>query len=281
MYSNSVGQEYTGTNSLTAFGTDGFTLNDWNNINENSQTYVAWCWKANGGTTSSNGEGATSSTVQANTTAGFSIVGWTGTGSATTLGHGLDLKPQLIIVKNRTDGRNWTVYNEYNGGNGQMYFTTGAYSANSGSFNNTAPTATVFTVNSDQTTNESGDAMIAYCFHSVEGYSKFGVYTGNNALDQGRYVNTGFRPKFLLVKRADSTGWWAVTDSVRSTTNTIANTLDWSNTYSESSLTSDLKVDFLSNGFKLREQDAYYNGAGGKYIYLAIAEMPFKYANAR
>jgi hypothetical protein len=119
-----------------------------------------------------------------------------------------------------------------------------------------------------------------YLFHSVDGFSKVGSYVGNGSSD-GPFVYTGFRPAWIMTKRTNGTSWWGISDAERSTYNEIANTLAANGSYSESTLTSDLNLDFLSNGFKIRDTDGYYNASSGRYIYLAFAEAPFKYANAR
>ena len=286
--------EFDDSNSVTgvtAVGADGFTLGTdaqaW--VNYGTDTMVSWLWKANGGTTTTNdasvtGVGTIDSTYQANTDAGFSIVTYTGTGSAGTLAHGLGAVPQMIIVKLRnTSGGSWIVYHHEMGASPEdlrMFFdSTEASGTSTDNFNSTAPTSTVFSVGGISATNGSSNTYVAYLFSEVEGYSKFAKYTGNGNAD-GPYVHLGFRPKMFVVKRADSTGWWAVSDSTRSTFNEIANTLAWSGSYSESTLTSDLKLDFLSNGVKIRDTDGYHNASGGTYVYMAFAESPFKYSNA-
>ena len=292
--SNGAYSESTQTNKLESFASDGFVLGQsvHSSVNANSNTYVAWNWKANGGTTTTNdasstGVGTIDSVYQANTTAGFSIVLYTGTGSEGTVAHGLSSAPEVLFIKNRTDARSWVFGHVSGGFTGQYTLNTnGAFSTNAGSFNDTAPTSTVVNVNTDQTTNESGDSMLMYCFHSVEGYSKFGSFVGNNLLD-GPFIYTGFRPAWILAKRSDSTSDWFLLDNKRSPENVVGGggvgQLAANQNYAESSLSTYAIVDFLSNGFKMRSDMnyGYWNASGGTYIYMAFAEQPFKFSNAR
>ena len=272
------GASNNGTTELRIFTADA-------QYNASSATYVAWGWKA-GGSASSNSNGSITSSVSANQDAGFSIVSWTGTGSAGTIGHGLSSAPEHIIVKNRdsTAGRIWLNYVKAAASDAETDYLslsgTGSAVDNADIWNDTAPTSTVFSVGSNASANESSDEMIAYCFHSVEGYSDFGSYVGNNSTD-GPFVFTGFRPAFLILKRKDNAASWLIYDNKRDTYNQMQYAIfpDLSNAEYTSNL---LHVDFLSNGFKVR--NATYgetNASGGTYIYLAFAEAPFKFANAR
>jgi hypothetical protein len=225
--------------------------------------------------------------VSANTTAGFSIVSFTcGSGvTSGTVGHGLGVQPQLIIGKTRNHDVSWYVQTPLLATNlaGILNATDAFYNPGYNHWNDTHPTTDVFSVggymagHADLT---SPSTKICYCFANVDGYSKVGSYVGNGSAD-GPFIYTGFRPAWVMVKRSDSTGWWGISDNARSTYNQVANTLAANESYSESTLTSDLKVDFLSNGFKIRDTDGYYNASGGTYIYLAVAESPFKYSTAR
>ena len=287
--SNSTGDEENySTTTQTSFDTDGFSIGSNGRINQSSQTYVAWNWKA-GGSASSNSNGSITSSVSANQDAGFSIVSWTGTGSAGTIGHGLSSAPEHIIVKNRdsTAGRIWLNYvkaavsdaeTDYLSLNG-----TGAAVDNADVWNDTAPTSTVFSVGSNASANEGSDKMIAYCFHSVEGYSKFGSYTGNGSAD-GPFVHTGFRPAWVMVKGAGNTYSWYIHDSKRDTFNHTDAELAANSSsaeYSAEGAGGGERSDFLSNGFKVRTSNVGWNQSGITYIYLAFAEAPFKFANAR
>jgi hypothetical protein len=264
---------------VTAFNSDGFSLGSDGGINTNGATYVAWNWKANGSGVS-NTDGSITSTVSANTESGFSIVSYTGTGSAATVGHGLDSAPEMVIVKNRTDGsRDWLVYHKSVGNTASVFLNlTSASVALSAYWNNTSPTSSVFSLGNSSAGNGSTDNLIAYCFHSVEGYSKFGSYTGNGS-DDGTFVYTGFRPSWILFKRSDGgTHHWRMFDSTRSTFNDVDDYLTASSSVAEAV---GKDVDFLSNGFKLRTTDSDVNLSGGTYIYACFSENPFKYSNAR
>ena len=251
-------------------------------MNTNSTTYVAWNWLG-GGAASTNNNGAIQSSVSANTKAGFSIVSYTGTGSASTVGHGLTQAPELILVKNRDDAtKNWNVYATILGNNylelnnGNVTFTGANY------FNNTLSTNTVFSVGSLGSTNGNGNGMIAYCFHSVDGFSKVGRYISNNSAD-GPFSYTGFRPAFLLIKRTQSASAnWLIYDDKRDTYNQMQFAL-FPNTDAAEYTSNLLHVDFLSNGFKIRNATYGETNApsGHVYLYMAFAKQPFKYANAR
>jgi hypothetical protein len=287
LYSNTTETEGTWSNNatLTSYDSDGFTVGATpaytNGLNNGSQTFVAWNWKA-GGTAVSNTDGSITSSVSANTDAGFSIVSYTGTGGTATVGHGLGVKPSMLIVKPRVTANDWIVYHETLGaGKFITLNNTDGESSNTTMFNNTEPTTTVFSINTPAGTflNKSGEPYVCYAFNSVEGYSKFGSYTGNGSTD-GTFVYTGFRPAFIIFKNTSSGSTnWIIKDTVRDTSNQMdigleANTSD----AEESSLAS---VDFLSNGMKIRSTGSFSNTSGDSYIYMAFAEVPFKYANAR
>jgi hypothetical protein len=274
LFTSSTSAELTGR--LTAFGSDGFTVDSDNAVNDNSQPLVAWNWKANGAG-SSNTDGTIPSTVSANTTAGISIVTYTGTGSLGTVGHGLGVKPSFILTKSRSTTEGWGGYHKSLGASYGIFLelTDAAYAA-SNYWNNTEPTSTVFTVNVNRTNNGT---MVAYCFAEVEGFSKFGSYTGNGSAD-GPFVYTGFRPAFVVIKRTDSTSSWASFDSARSPYNVAQVYLRLNDSAAEETAISNI-VDLTSNGFKLRLTSVGFNASGGTYIYMAFAENPFKNSLAR
>ena len=268
--------EVTSTGSMTAFGTDGFSLGDGgsnNDINGTSgATFIAWGWKANGAG-SSNEDGATTSTVSASATSGFSIVKWTGTGANTTLGHGLGVAPQMILVKNLADADSWVVYHEDVGATKGLTLDTTAtpYTAST-FFNNTAPTSSVFSIGAGGRSNGSSDAMIAYCFAEIPGYSSIGSYTGNGSAS-GPFVSTGMKPAYVLIKRTNATENWLIMDSTRYPNNPANNPI-FANTYNADA-NGGRPTDFLSNGFKPRNTLAEMNASGSTYIYMAFAEHPF------
>ena len=244
-----------------------------------TNSYVAWNWLA-GGTGASNTDGSITSTVSANTTNGFSIVSWTGTGDGTpassgTLGHGLGSAPKMIIVKNRTDATNWPVYHAGNTSAPEteiIYLNlTNATADDNNFWNDTAPSSSVFTVAGDNSVNGSGDNMIAYCFAEKKGFSKFGSYTGNGNAD-GTFVYTGFKPSFVMHKRTDTTNNWIIQDNKRVGYNADNRILKANLTDAEQGVH---EMDFVSNGFKIRTTGLGSNASGGTYIYMAFAENPF------
>jgi len=278
--SNTTDSETTETTGLTAFGSDGFTVGALAQLNTSSATYVGWNWKANGAGVT-NTAGSITSTVSANTTAGFSVVTYTGNGTAgATVGHGLGVAPSMVIVKNRSAGStNWCVYhvsvgNQY----ATLLNSTATPFSNSNYWNNTTPTSTVFSLGNGTDTNGNTNNLVAYCFAEVAGYSAFGSYTGNGSSD-GTFVYTGFRPRFIIVKASSTAGYnWILFDTARSPTNVASAELYPNLSNAEGT---DSSFDFLSNGFKLRVTSGNKNLNGTTYIYMAFAESPFKYANAR
>jgi hypothetical protein len=284
LYPNLTNAEYTSSIHLNSFDSDGFTVGSATSANGSGNSIVAWNWKA-GGSASSNSNGSITSNVSANTDAGFSIVSYTGTGSNGTIGHGLTSAPELIIIKARTRTENWLVYHKFDGGtDGRSFLNLNLTNAKfdngaSGYFQGTPPTASVFYQNTSSY-NQNTDTYIAYCFHSVEGYSKVGSYVGNNSTD-GTFVFTGFRPAWVMIKCSSSSQGgnanWRMQDSQRLGYNPEGKELyaDLANAEASNNF------DILSNGFKIRNNSTGYNGSGATYIYLAFAEAPFKFANAR
>jgi hypothetical protein len=249
--------------------------------NQSSATYVIWGWKANGAG-SSNTAGSITSTVSANTSSGFSVVTYTGTGSAATVGHGLGASPKMIIVKDRSATNPWAVYHVDLGVQKYIFLnaTDAAFSNLANYWGSTAPSSTTFGIGAYGGINANSDNYVAYCFAEIAGYSAFGSYTGNGSSD-GTFVYTGFRPRFLMMKRSSSgTANWYIFDSARSTYNAIDVGIYPNLSNAETALGAQT-YDFLSNGFKLRQTNADFNESGIGYIYMAFAENPFKYANAR
>lgn len=281
LISNTTGAETTDTNGVTAFTSNGFTLGSDSVYNTNGATYVAWCWQAGQGTTSSNTSGSITSTVSVNATAGFSVVTYTGTGANATVGHGLGVAPKMIIVKSRSaSGQDWRVYTATVGNTGVLTLnnTNPAVTGQSGFWNNTSPTSSVFSLGGAASTNGNGTTYVAYCWSEIDGFSKFGSYTGNGSAD-GVFIYLGFRPKYFLVKRTDSTTNWCLLDTSRNPYNVASDNL-----IPNESITGDTiygYMDFISNGIKMRNSDGAWNANGASYIYMAFAENPTKYALAR
>jgi hypothetical protein len=265
--------ETTTATSLTAFGSDGFSVGSNLRVNQSSNNIVSWNWLANG-TGVSNTAGSISSTVSANTTSGFSIVKYTGNGTGgATIGHGLSVKPNMIILKSYENGQQWAVYHSSLGATQglRLNSTIAAYTSST-RWNNTEPTSTLFTVGNDGEVNTSGEDQIAYCFAEVKGYSKFSSYIGNGSTD-GTFVYTGFKPAFVLYKNSTAGGdSWQMFDNKRLGYNVKNRQLQPNANGAEQ--TSD-NIDILSNGFKQRQTASGGNQSSATYIYMAFAENPF------
>ena len=276
LFSNTTGAEDT-YSGVTAFNSGGFTVGSDAGGNESGGSMVAWNWRASNATAVSNTAGSITSTVSASTTSGFSIITYTGTGSAgATVGHGLGAVPSMIIFKKRSGTSDWQTYHTSLGNANSVYLNlTNASAASSGMLNSTTPTSTLITLGTSTDTNPSAGTMVAYCFAPIAGYSAFGSYTGNGSAD-GPFVHLGFRPAFWILKRTDTTGEWFVFDSARDTYNAVGNYLKPYGSAAEATFAS---VDFLSNGFKIR--NAGFSSNGGTFIYMAFASNPFKYSLAR
>ena len=269
--SNLTSAESTKTNGLTAFGSDGFTVGDAGQNNYSGDNIVSWNWKANG-QGSSNTDGSINTTyTSANTTAGFSISQYTGTGANATVGHGLGVAPKMYICKSLSGARSWAVYHQSMGNTKALFLnSTDAQDTDNPYWNATSPTNSTVSLGHRSEMNHSGENFIMYCFADVQGYSKFGSYTGNGNAD-GSFIYTGFRPAFMMVKRTDAAQPWVMTDSTRSTYNITSHFLSAESTDAEASFT---YFDILSNGFKCRNSSNYVNESNGTYIYMAFAEAP-------
>ena len=275
---NESSAEITMTNGLTAFNSDGFTLGSDDQVNNSSQNYASWNWKANG-SGSANTDGSINSTVSVNTTAGFSIVKYLGNSTAgATVGHGLGVVPEVIIIKQTTGSTNWTVYHKGLGSHTKYLYldATNAVATDSGNFDN-VPTSSTFLVGSNSGVNaSSGSTYIAYCFAPKTGYSKFGSYVGNGNAD-GTFVYTGFKPAFVIQKNSGYTGNWILYDNKRDVDNVADKILIPNSSSAEASA---CDVDLLSNGFKFRAvNNASSNWDGNTYIYMAFAEAPLVGSN--
>ena len=278
--SNLTGAEVTNDDGLTAFASDGFAIGDDVEVNTNSEAYVSWNWKANG-SGSTNTVGSLDAVVSSNAAAGFSIVTYTGNGSAHSIGHGLSKDLELIFVKNRDANSSWITQWVGNPLADYMYL------------NNTTAQSTTTIFNLDITRNNDGTFhygvaqylgannidYLAYCFHSVAGYSKIGEYTGNGNAS-GPFINTGFKPAWVMIKRTDAEEGWYIRDTTRETFNPLDTALLAQVSDAEVS-SSNYEIDYLSNGFKPRTSHASSNANSGTYLYMAFAESPFKTANAR
>jgi hypothetical protein len=271
IYSNLNNAQTNASGYLTAFASDGFTLGTDGAVNQNSSNYASWNWKG-AGSTASNSNGSITSTVSANTTAGFSISKYTGTGANATVGHGLGVAPSMILFKNLSSARTWIVYHKSVGATKNLYLDlNNAENTASDTFQNTDPTSTVFSIGTSVGVNESGDDIIAYCFAEKKGYSKFGSYTGNGNAD-GTFIYTGFKPAFVIIKPSSYVNSWGIFDNKRPGYNVTKNRLEADNTSAENTVLD--YFDFLSNGFKVRTSNSHPNNSGGTLIYMAFAEEP-------
>jgi len=278
LVTNSNGAEIdagTGTDGqLRSFASDGFTIGTDGSVNKNNEGIVAWSWKA--GTAFSNDASSTSvgsidSAGSVSTAAGFSIITWTGNTSNETIAHGLGAVPKVIIFKTRAIARDWRTYTETVGNGSYLKLNANtATTSSSNTFNDTSPTSTVFSVGGSDSTNAGGN-MIAYCFADVQGYSKFGSYTGNGNAD-GTFIYTGFKPAFIIVKNTANGHGWQLRDHKRTTFNELTNLMYANATSVEQSTDG---IDFLSNGWKLRNSAGDNNASGNTYVYMAFAENPF------
>ena len=272
-----------GSNGIQSFDSDGFTAGGGDDINSSGGTFTSWNWLAGGSQGSSNTDGSINTTyTSVNTTAGLSISKFTGTGSVATVGHGLGVAPNWIIVKNLQRTENWRGYhsslgNEYN----INLSLSNAKENSSDMWNDTSPTSSVFTVGTNNGVNYNGENHIAYCFAEKSGYSKFGSYTGNGSTD-GTFVYTGFKPAFVLIKRVNSAAHWVLRDNKRDSYNYTYKTLKPDANNAEAGDSNYNRVDFLSNGFKLRGGSS---GTGTDtngsepYIYMSFAEAPLVGSN--
>jgi hypothetical protein len=267
---------------VSSFDSDGFTTTpgtypsyESGNVNMSPRTYVGWNWRGSDSNAVSNSDGSITSTVSANTTAGFSVVTYTGTGSDATVGHGLGKEVAMVIQKRRSGADDWSIYHKELGKDKYIVLnSTNAEGSLSNFWGTSTPNSTVFgLLGGGYGHNKSGSTHVAYCFAEIEGYSKIGSYTGNGSTD-GVFVYTGFRPKYLLQKRTNTSGQgWAIQNSDNQSYNEINNYLLAQST--GSTFSGYAQIDFLSNGFKIRSSDAQTNGSGDTYIYYAIAENPF------
>lgn len=281
LISNDTAAEINDTASLTAFNSNGFTLGPSTITlapNYPGYTYVGWQWRGSDNSAVTNTSGTITSTVSANTTAGFSVVTYTGNGTiGATVGHGLGVAPSMIIVKQRNSTESWATYHKSLGATQYLNLNqTMAAATSITRWNNTTPSSTVITFYNDAVSNGSGSTYVAYCFAEIAGFSAFGSYTGNGSAD-GTFVYLGFRPKFVLWKRTTLESW-IMMDTSRSPFNVADKILYPFSTAAE--ITSN-RIDIVSNGFKIRTTDGDTNGSGATYIYMAFAENPTKYALAR
>ena len=278
--SDTTAAEQTASNTLQSFTNTGFTVGQSSAVNDSSSTYVAWCWKANGGTTSSNTDGSITTTVQANQDSGFSIIKYdmnVTSASAFTIGHGLSAAPELIIFNSLEQSGSTSHIVYPNNPNKEIVLDSyGAFSGSTSAYwNTTAPSSTVINMGTawGQYYSYYGGDTIAYAFHSVEGFSKIGSYTGNGSAN-GPITEIGFEPAFVVAKRTDAVDSWIVLDNKRDLANPRNNSLKWDETGAEEADSSNRPIDFLSNGFQIKATHQGLNANNGTYLYMAFAADP-------
>ena len=274
LFPDTTEEESTSASTLTAFGTDGFTVGSNTGVNDNSQNHVAWNWKANGAGSANTG-GTINSTVSVNQTAGFSIVSWQGTNANASVGHGLSSEPTFVFYKVRGEAGDWAVYNKDLGANKYLRLNDNASEAtDTGMFQNTDPTGGKLYVGGNLA--NKGFPMIAYCFTPKIGYSKISTYIGNGSSTNPPFVYTGFKPAFVLIKNLFVGNSWNIKDNKRRTaseTTSFGNQTDGvllSNSNANDQNANGL--DLLSNGFKHRSNGADVNSSGGTYAYMAFGQ---------
>ena len=281
LYPDRADAEYVNTSgSLTSFNSDGFTVGSGDGANKSGSGIASWNWKAGTSFTndaSSTGIGTIDSTGSVSQEAGFSIISYTGNGTANqSVAHGLGATPKFIIIKPRSAVGYWCVTNPRFVSVSDpniLYLQETAAEADDTNINGTtAPSSTVFGVDDYGAVNTNGQTQIAYCFTPIKGYSAMGTYVGNGSTD-GTFVYTGFKPAWVMVKRTDSTNDWKIIDNKRSPINPTAGTLKANSSGAED--TSEIYYDFCANGYKIRLNAGALNASGGTYIYMAFAENPF------
>ena len=276
LYSDLNYAEATDSDTIQSFDSNGFTIDDDADTNGNGQNFASWNWKA-GGSASSNSDGSITTSVSANTTAGFSIVSYTGNEtSGATIGHGLGVVPSMIMAKRRNSGNNWGVYHQATGNTHGLYLDTNSAKVDSTAFwNDTTPTSTVFTLGDSATVNGSSDTYIAYCFADVKGHSRISSFVGNADTD-GPWVFCGFRPSWVIIKNTAASEHWRIYDNKRDPYNHMYHVMYANESGTESTVNNaSEEIDFLSTGFKIRSSAAQLNGSGQTLLFMAFAEAPF------
>jgi len=277
--SNDNSTEATYSNSVTSFDSDGFSLGDFARTNSNGDNKVAWNWRAGAGAGSSNTDGSINTTsTSVNTTAGFSISKYTGTGSVATIGHGLGAVPSVVLVKRLDSSSDWRMFHTGAGPTKQLFLnTTGQKDDDNTIWNDTAPTSSVFTVGTNTGSNASGGTYVAYCFTDIKGFSKCGKYLGNGSATESGVIYLGFKPSFFMIKNIDASEPWMMYDAKRLGYNPAYSRI-YANTNGQED--AETKMDFISTGVKLRSAgDGHINQNGYNFVYMAFAENPLVSSN--
>jgi hypothetical protein len=276
MFSNANAPEEAVGNSITSFNSDGFSVGTDGGSNISSGTFVSWNWKAGTSFTndaSATGIGTVDSAGSVNTDAGFSITKFTADGNNLTAAHGLGVAPTMILTKNLSITKNWSVYHSSLGAGKSIFLNTTAVADTDNTYwNNTAPTSTTLSYGT-WSGNNNGNEIIAYCFAEKQGYSKFGSYTGNGSTD-GTFVYTGFKPAWIMIKKTDGVENWKIWDNKRPGFNDLNYQINVNTSEAESDSANN-RLDLVSNGFKMRGSGDTFNTSGGSYIFMCFAENPF------
>ena len=270
--------EATNTEFLTAFGSDGFTVGSNDKVNDNTVTFVAWCWKANGAGATNEAGSINTTKTSANTTSGFSISTFTGNASAgATIGHGLGAVPHWFMNKNLADAGNWGVYHHKNTAapeTDHLHLDTNAATADDADFwNDAAPTSTLITLGTHGSINGSGEAMVNFSWTEIQGFSKFGSFVGNGDND-GPFLYCGFKPAWFMSKRTDAAASWNIWNN-KSNPHNVADALQYADGTDAEASSASYSIDFLSNGIKMRGYRADTNTNGATHVWMAFAESPF------
>jgi len=273
LIANGTNTTITDAQSLQSWNSDGFVLGTAAGVNANTVPFVAWNWKANGAGASNTDGSINTTKTSANTTSGCSIITYTGNAtSGATIGHGMGIKPSMVMVKELAGGNDWIVYTKALTATSILYLnTTGVENDNSVFFNDVEPTTSLVTLGSISATNGNGAAMAAFCFSDVQGFSKQGGYLGNGSTN-GVFNYTGFRPAWVLIKNTDATEAWFLYDNRRGVNGAMVALFPDEEAADGGAADN---IDLLSNGFKLRSSGAILNASGAEYIYMAFAESPF------
>ena len=273
LYSNLTNAENNTAEFLKSFDSNGFTVGTSVEVNGSSNNMASWNWKANGAGVA-NTDGSISSTVSANTTSGFSIVSYTGNGSnGASFGHGLGVKPKIVLIKNRTTAKNWVYWQDTtNNGTSDVRLCLNLTNANFNNFHVTFGTSTITLGDTDDAWNKSGDNLIAYCFAEKQGFSKIGSYIGNGSSD-GVFCYTGMKPSFVIIKNTDAGESWSMFDGKRPASNQTNGLYQLQPNTNSAEYQSAPLIDFVSNGFKLRTATNSLN-VTQNYIYMCFAEQP-------
>ena len=278
VFPNLTSAEATDSGTVKSFTSDGFVIGTDNQANKDTETFVAWNWKAGTSFTndaSSTGIGTIDSTGSVNTDAGFSIGTYNGSGSDNIVGHGLGVAPDMIIVKCKSTAHDWVVYHSALGNAKILTLNATTVAQSATGWQSTSPTSTVFSIdNAANSLNQSGQSFVFYAMASKKGYSKFGSYTGNGNAD-GTFVYTGFSPSFVLLKETSNANNWMIFDNKRSPFNLMDDFISSDIADAESTGNGNNRMDMLSNGFKIRGSGTATNRSGSNFIYMAFAENPF------